>query len=76
MPFLADGARVTRRQDARPAFVRDGTVYAFWRRTLERHGSIYGDDCRPLRIAGTGIADDRYAGRLGRGRAAAVDGRG
>ena len=49
-PFLADGARVTRRQDARPAFSRDGTVYAFRRDTIERHGSIYGDDCRPLVI--------------------------
>jgi CMP-N,N'-diacetyllegionaminic acid synthase len=49
VPFLADGARVTRRQDARPAYVRDGTVYCFWRRTLEQ-GGIYGRDCRPLVI--------------------------
>jgi CMP-N,N'-diacetyllegionaminic acid synthase len=49
-PFLPDGARVTRRQDARPAYSRDGTVYAFWRATLERFGGIYGDDCRPLLI--------------------------
>jgi CMP-N-acetylneuraminic acid synthetase len=49
-PFLAEGARVTRRQDARVAYVRDGTVYAFWRRTLAAHGSIYGADCRPLVI--------------------------
>jgi CMP-N-acetylneuraminic acid synthetase len=49
-PFLADGARLTRRQDARPAFSRDGSVYAFWRTTLERFGGIYGDDCRPLLI--------------------------
>src|SRR6185436_15630211 len=27
-PFLPEGARVTRRQDVRPAFYRDGTVYA------------------------------------------------
>ena len=47
-PFLPDGARVTRRQDARPAYYREGTVYAFWRATLERYGGIYGDDCRPL----------------------------
>lgn len=46
-PFLPDGARVTRRQDARPAFYREGTVYAFWRDTLEKSGGIYGDDCRP-----------------------------
>lgn len=47
-PFLPDGARVTRRQDARPAFSRDGTVYAFRRATLAGSGGIYGDDCRPL----------------------------
>jgi len=46
--FLPDGARVTRRQDARPAYSRDGTVYAFRRDTLERFDSIYGQDCRPL----------------------------
>jgi len=49
--FLPEGARVTRRQDARSAFVRDGTVYAFWRRTLVESGSIYGRDCRPLFVA-------------------------
>jgi len=50
VPFLPEGARVARRQDARPAYSRDGTVYACWRKTLERFGSIYGDDCRPLLI--------------------------
>jgi CMP-N-acetylneuraminic acid synthetase len=49
-PFLPEGARLTRRQDARPAFARDGTVYACWRSTLERFGGIYGDDCRPLLV--------------------------
>jgi len=49
-PFLPEGARVTRRQDVRPAYSRDGTVYAFRRDTLTRFGSIYGDDCRPLII--------------------------
>lgn len=49
-PFLPEGARVTRRQDARPAYSREGTVYACWRRTLERTGGIYGDHCRPLVI--------------------------
>jgi CMP-N,N'-diacetyllegionaminic acid synthase len=48
VPFLAHGASVTRRQDARPAYVRDGTVYAFWRRTLRDTRTIYGHDCRPL----------------------------
>jgi CMP-N-acetylneuraminic acid synthetase len=48
-PFLADGYdRVTRRQDARPAYAREGTVYAFRRDTLDRFGNIYGDNCRPL----------------------------
>jgi CMP-N,N'-diacetyllegionaminic acid synthase len=49
-PFLPEGARVTRRQDARPAFVRDGTVYAFWARTFREHGNIYGLHCRPLPV--------------------------
>jgi CMP-N-acetylneuraminic acid synthetase len=49
-PFLPQGERLTRRQDARPAYARDGTVYACWRTTIERTGSLYGDDCRPLLI--------------------------
>jgi CMP-N-acetylneuraminic acid synthetase len=49
-PFLPEGARLTRRQDARRAYSRDGTVYAFWRATIVKHGGIYGDDCRPLVI--------------------------
>jgi len=49
-PFLPEGERVTRRQDVRPAYSRDGTVYAFRRDTLDRCGSIYGDDCRLLII--------------------------
>ena len=48
VPFLPEGARITRRQDARPAFVRDGTVYAFWAKTLRETRSIYGHTCRPL----------------------------
>jgi len=47
-PFLPEGERLTRRQDARPAYVRDGTVYAFWRATLAEHGTIYGRRCLPL----------------------------
>ena len=49
-PFLAEGERVARRQDARPAYSRDGTAYAFWRATLERFGNIYGERCEPLVI--------------------------
>lgn len=48
VPFLPEGARVTRRQDARVACVRDGTVYTFWRKTLAEQGSLYGRDCRPM----------------------------
>jgi CMP-N,N'-diacetyllegionaminic acid synthase len=48
VPFLPAGAAVTRRQDARRAVVRDGTVYAFWRRTLRETRTIYGRDCRPM----------------------------
>jgi CMP-N,N'-diacetyllegionaminic acid synthase len=47
-PFLPDGARLTRRQDARAAYSRDGTVYACWRATLDRWGTIYGERCQPL----------------------------
>ena len=49
-PFLPDGAHITRRQDARAAYAREGTVYACWRKTIETFGNIYGDDCRPLLI--------------------------
>ena len=49
-PFLPEGARVTRRQDARPAYSRDGTVYAFRRATLERFGNIYGARSLPLLV--------------------------
>jgi CMP-N,N'-diacetyllegionaminic acid synthase len=48
VPFLPEGASVSRRQDARPAYVRDGTVYAFWRRTLRDTRTIYGIDCRAM----------------------------
>jgi CMP-N-acetylneuraminic acid synthetase len=48
--FLPEGVAVTRRQDARRAYVRDGTVYAFWRKTLVDQQSIYGAHCRPLVI--------------------------
>ena len=46
--FLPEGADVRRRQDVRPAWYRNGTVYAFWRKTFERFNDIYGQDCRPL----------------------------
>jgi len=48
VPFLAEGLRVTRRQDARPAYFRDGTVYCTRRDVLMNEGSIYGARCLPL----------------------------
>ena len=51
VPFLPEGTRVTRRQDTRPAFVRDGTAYVFWTKTLRETRSIYGEHCHPLVVA-------------------------
>jgi N-acylneuraminate cytidylyltransferase len=48
-PFL-DAPLATRRQDARPAFSRDGTIYVFWRDMFFEKHTIYGDDCRPILI--------------------------
>lgn len=44
------GQRKTRRQAARPAYIADGTVYAFWRRTVTIHETIYGDWVVPMVI--------------------------
>lgn len=46
--FLAEGAHVTRRQDALAAYTRDGTVYAVRRNVLLDEHDLYGTDCRPL----------------------------
>jgi CMP-N,N'-diacetyllegionaminic acid synthase len=51
VPFLPEGTRITRRQDTRPAFVRDGTAYVFWTKTLRDQRSIYGGHCHPLVVA-------------------------
>ncbi|MBK9779889.1 MAG: acylneuraminate cytidylyltransferase family protein [Anaerolineales bacterium] len=48
-PFL-DAPLATRRQDARPAYSRDGTIYAFRYDMFVAKHNIYGDDCRPLII--------------------------
>lgn len=40
----------SRRQDSECTYIRDGTVYAFWRKTVEKHGNIYGSRVRPLII--------------------------
>jgi N-acylneuraminate cytidylyltransferase len=39
-----------RRQDAPPSYLRDGTVIAFRRQTVEQYGTLYGDLVRPLII--------------------------
>lgn len=39
----------SRRQDSRPTYYRDGTVYVIRRETIER-GSLYGENCRALVI--------------------------
>ena len=48
VPFLPDGARLTRRQDARVAYSRDGTGYVTRRDVLMNRHSLYGDVCCPL----------------------------
>jgi CMP-N-acetylneuraminic acid synthetase len=48
VPFLPHGAEIRRRQDAAPAYSRDGTVYAVRRDVLVKLHDLYGSDCRPL----------------------------
>lgn len=48
LPFLPEGARVTRRQDAPRAYSRNGQFYIMRRQTLMEKGSIYGQNCLPL----------------------------
>jgi CMP-N-acetylneuraminic acid synthetase len=48
VPFLAEGAYITRRQDATPAYSRDGTVYAVRRDVVVLEHDLYGPDCRAL----------------------------
>lgn len=47
-PFLPHGAEITRRQDAAPAYSRDGTVYAVRRDVLVEQHDLYGSDSRAL----------------------------
>jgi CMP-N,N'-diacetyllegionaminic acid synthase len=42
--------RPVRRQDVDWVYRADGTVYAFWRKTVGQHSTIYGRDVRPLII--------------------------
>ena len=41
-------SRVYMRQHYEQTWVRDGTCYCFYRRTVNLFGNIYGHDCRPL----------------------------
>jgi CMP-N-acetylneuraminic acid synthetase len=50
VPFLPTGVTITRRQDARPAYARDGTVYVVGRAALAATGSLYGACCAALVI--------------------------
>jgi CMP-N,N'-diacetyllegionaminic acid synthase len=47
-PFLADGARFTRRQDAPVAYSRNGQFYIVRRRVLLEGNSLYGTNCLPF----------------------------
>lgn len=57
LPFLPEGASITRRQDVEPAYSRDGTVYAVRRDVLMDRHDLYGDDCRPLLVAASESAN-------------------
>lgn len=46
--YLDDGARITRRQDTPPAYVRDGTVYLVRVETILNERSLYGQRCLPM----------------------------
>lgn len=48
LPFMPDGLRVTRRQDAPPAYTRNGQFYLTRTECLMGRGSIYGDRCIPF----------------------------
>jgi CMP-N,N'-diacetyllegionaminic acid synthase len=48
-PLWKVARQIPTRQQAESAYMRDGTVYAFWRRTAAR-GTLYGSDVRPLII--------------------------
>ena len=51
MPFMPDGLRITRRQDAPKAYSRSGDFYFTRLRTLMEANSIYGQNCRPIIVS-------------------------
>lgn len=48
--FLEEGKSVTRRQDAPPAYLREGSVYLVRRDVLMEQNSIYGTRCVPMQV--------------------------
>lgn len=42
------GPTIVRRQDVETAYAREGTIYAFWAKTIKEYNSIYGEKCLPL----------------------------
>lgn len=57
VPATGQGGRIGRRQEARKAYVRDGTVYVVKRETI-LGGSLYGHDCRHLILEGDALSID------------------
>lgn len=51
LPFMPDGLRITRRQDAPKAYSRSGDFYFTRIGTLMEGNSIYGENCRPFVVS-------------------------
>lgn len=48
LPFMTDGLKITRRQDAPKAYSRNGQFYVTRAETLLAKNSIYGENCIPF----------------------------
>ncbi len=46
--WASDGGEITRRQQVRDAYAREGTIYACLRDVLVEQGTLYGERCIPL----------------------------
>jgi N-acylneuraminate cytidylyltransferase len=51
VPFMPDGLRITRRQDAPKAYSRSGDFYFTRTKTLMEGNSIYGENCHPIIVS-------------------------
>jgi CMP-N,N'-diacetyllegionaminic acid synthase len=51
LPFIEDGLKITRRQDAPKAYSRSGDFYFTRIQTLMEDNSIYGQNCRPFIVS-------------------------